>query len=272
MARDWLKKVEGVETATDDNDAVNLLQMNTAITAAVGGISATVSSVDVSGGSTGLTTSGGPITGAGTITLAGTLDVDNGGTGATNLTLNNVILGNGTSAVLFVAPGTSGNLLTSDGTTWTSAAPPTTWALVKKTSNQSISSNTSLADDSALQFTMAANKTYAIRAYYSVSVGAGGVKISFNGPASPTRLRFGAISGAGTSGASFQNGSLVASLYGTAIFNFTGGSSVMAFHFQGVVENGSTAGTFAMRIAQSSSSASATVYEKGSWLEYTEVV
>jgi hypothetical protein len=43
----------------------------------------TVTSVDVSGGTTGLTTSGGPITGSGTITLAGTLAVANGGTGAT---------------------------------------------------------------------------------------------------------------------------------------------------------------------------------------------
>lgn len=48
-----------------------------------GGGSGTVTSVAVSGGTTGLTTSGGPITTAGTITLAGTLDVDNGGTGAT---------------------------------------------------------------------------------------------------------------------------------------------------------------------------------------------
>ena len=48
-----------------------------------GGGSGTVTSVSVSGGSTGLTTSGGPVTTAGTITLAGTLDVDNGGTGQT---------------------------------------------------------------------------------------------------------------------------------------------------------------------------------------------
>ena len=54
--------------------------------------------------------------------VTGTLPVANGGTGATSLTANNVILGNGTSAVQFVAPGTSGNLLTSNGTTWTSAA------------------------------------------------------------------------------------------------------------------------------------------------------
>lgn len=43
----------------------------------------TVTSVNVSGGTTGLTTSGGPITSAGTITFAGTLAVANGGTGAT---------------------------------------------------------------------------------------------------------------------------------------------------------------------------------------------
>lgn len=43
----------------------------------------TVTSVAVSGGSTGLTTSGGPITTNGTITLSGTVNVANGGTGAT---------------------------------------------------------------------------------------------------------------------------------------------------------------------------------------------
>lgn len=51
--------------------------------AASGAGSGTVTSVDVSGGSTGLTTSGGPVTGSGTITLAGTLAVGYGGTGAT---------------------------------------------------------------------------------------------------------------------------------------------------------------------------------------------
>jgi hypothetical protein len=44
----------------------------------------TVTSIDVSGGTTGLTTSGGPVTSSGTITLAGTLAVTNGGTGATD--------------------------------------------------------------------------------------------------------------------------------------------------------------------------------------------
>ena len=55
--------------------------------------------------------------------VTGTLPVANGGTGATTLTANNVVLGNGTSAVQVVAPSTSGNVLTSDGTTWASTAP-----------------------------------------------------------------------------------------------------------------------------------------------------
>jgi hypothetical protein len=52
----------------------------------------------------------------------GLLPVANGGTGRNTLTANNVILGNGTSTVQFVAPSTSGNLLTSNGSTWVSQA------------------------------------------------------------------------------------------------------------------------------------------------------
>jgi len=54
---------------------------------------------------------------------SGTLAVNRGGTGATTLTTNNILLGNGTGAVQFVAPGTNGNVLTSNGTTWVSTAP-----------------------------------------------------------------------------------------------------------------------------------------------------
>jgi hypothetical protein len=56
-------------------------------------------------------------------TLTGELPVANGGTGRATLTANNILLGNGTSTVNFVAPSSNGNVLTSNGTTWTSAAP-----------------------------------------------------------------------------------------------------------------------------------------------------
>lgn len=48
--------------------------------------SGTVTSVSGSGGSTGLTLTGGPITGSGTLTLGGTLIVGNGGTGVASVT------------------------------------------------------------------------------------------------------------------------------------------------------------------------------------------
>jgi hypothetical protein len=74
----------------------------------------------ISFGSTGLTPSTAT---SGVVSVAGTLGVANGGTGATTLTANNVLLGNGTSALQVVAPGTSGNILASNGTTWVSQAP-----------------------------------------------------------------------------------------------------------------------------------------------------
>lgn len=58
----------------------------------------TVTSVDGSGGTTGLTLTGGPITAAGTLTLGGTLGVANGGTGATNNTDARANLGLGSIA------------------------------------------------------------------------------------------------------------------------------------------------------------------------------
>lgn len=54
--------------------------------------------------------------------LTGAVPVANGGTGASSLTANNVLLGNGTSAPQTVAPSTSGNFLRSNGTTWVSQA------------------------------------------------------------------------------------------------------------------------------------------------------
>lgn len=65
-----------------------------------------VTSVNVSGGTTGLTASGGPITSSGTITLAGTLAVANGGTGVTTSTgTGSVVLSTGPSITLDNATG-----------------------------------------------------------------------------------------------------------------------------------------------------------------------
>lgn len=51
------------------------------------------------------------------------LSVEQGGTELTTLTAKAVLIGNGTAAPTFVAPGSNGNVLTSNGTDWTSTAP-----------------------------------------------------------------------------------------------------------------------------------------------------
>jgi hypothetical protein len=59
----------------------------------------TVTSINASGGSTGMTFTGGPITSAGTLTLGGTLATTNGGTGLTSFTANTAIYATSTSAL-----------------------------------------------------------------------------------------------------------------------------------------------------------------------------
>jgi len=110
---------------------------------------------------------------AATLTLGSPLPVASGGTGATTLTANNVVLGNGASAVQLVAPGASGNVLTSNGTTWTSSTPvvfvtgmiilwsgsvasiPSGWALCNGTSG---------TPDLRDRFVVGAGSTYAVAA------------------------------------------------------------------------------------------------------------
>jgi hypothetical protein len=69
----------------------------------------TVSSVDVSGGTTGLTVSGGPVTSSGVLTLAGTLAIANGGTGQTTASA-------ALNALLPAQATNSGKFLTTNGT------------------------------------------------------------------------------------------------------------------------------------------------------------
>jgi hypothetical protein len=87
---------KGVFTAASESAA------RAAILAAASGINGDITSL------TGLTTP---------------LSVEQGGTELATLTAKAVIIGNGTSAPTFVAPGTAGNILTSDGTDWSSSAP-----------------------------------------------------------------------------------------------------------------------------------------------------
>lgn len=116
----------------------NYLRADGSWVAPPGATSGTVTSVGVSGGTTGLTTSGGPITASGTITLAGTLAIASGGTGNTSATAafnalspmttaGDIIIGGVSGAGTRLAIGTSGQILTVSGgaPTWAAAGAGT---------------------------------------------------------------------------------------------------------------------------------------------------
>jgi len=71
----------------------------------------TVTSVNASGGTTGMTFSGGPVTSSGTLTLAGTLAAVNGGTAQTTYVTGDVLYSSGSNTLSKLAIGTSGQVL-----------------------------------------------------------------------------------------------------------------------------------------------------------------
>lgn len=105
--------------------------------------SGTVTSIDVSGGTTGLTTSGGPVTAAGTITLAGTLALSNGGTNAALTASAGAVSYSTTSALALSAVGTAGQVLTSAG----AGAP--TWATLATNVSSFSAGSTGLTPNTA---------------------------------------------------------------------------------------------------------------------------
>lgn len=176
------------------NGGTGITAFGTGVATALGINTGSSGAVVINGGALG-TPSSGTLTNATGLPLTtgvtGTLPVANGGTGSTSLTANNVLLGNGTSAVQVVAPGTSGNVLTSNGTTWQSSTP-TSGANLVILSSDVANSTTSFADVTGLSFSVVSGETYTFEALvvFTSAANTTGSKWSVNGPASPTMLTF----------------------------------------------------------------------------------
>jgi len=184
-------------------NAGKLLALNAGATdlewKAVSGVG-TVTSIDVSGGTTGLTTYGGPITAAGTVTLAGTLNVANGGTGATTAAAARTNLG---------ATTVGGNLFT-------------------LTNPSAITFPQFNADNTVSALTASAFRT-AIGAGTSSATGT----VTSVAATVPTFL---SISGSPIT----TSGTLAISLSGTALPTTSGGTGLTSFTANGVVYANST--------------------------------
>ena len=85
----------------------------------------TVTSIDFSGGTTGLTTTGGPVTASGTITLTGTLAESNGGTGQTTYATGDILYASGIGTLSKLSAGIDTQVLTLTGGVPTWIAPVT---------------------------------------------------------------------------------------------------------------------------------------------------
>lgn len=79
------------------------------------GTSGTVTSINASGGTTGFSFTGGPITTSGTLTLTGTLGAANGGTNLTSYTAGDLLYATGATTLAKLAIGTAGQVLKVSG-------------------------------------------------------------------------------------------------------------------------------------------------------------
>jgi hypothetical protein len=142
------------------------------------------------------------------------------------------------------------------------------WTPVRKTADQTKTSTTALANDTTLQFAMAANTKYAFRCkiHYSTPGGAD-IKFRHAGPASPSfvHIRRNSIA----PGAVALGNIAVDTAYSAADIVITETSGTEGFfEFEGVVHNGANSGTFAIQWAQNTSDAGSTIVRAGSYLEY----
>ena len=144
-----------------------------------------------------------------------------------------------------------------DGAAYVPAARYNQFAL--KTVNETVSSNTTLQNDDALLWAVAANATYALDLRLLYNSGAtGDLKVQFTAPASAT-MSWGGI-WANTSGAltnpSNNNLASVQSMGGGGDFSAT---------IHGTLTTVGTAGTLQLQWAQNTSDATNTTVYAGSW-------
>ena len=171
----------------------------------------TVTSISGSGGTTGLTLTGGPITTFGVLTLGGTLSIANGGTGQTTAQLAR-------NALLPVQAGSAGRFLTTDGTNVSWAALPGSGTVT----SVAIAGNNGISVISGSPINTSGTITLGLGAITPTSVAAlgtiAGSNLSGTNTGDQTITLTGDVTGSGT-------GSIAASLSLTGVVANTYGSS-----------------------------------------------
>lgn len=183
------------------------------------------------------------------------LDVANGGTGATTLTDNGVLIGNGTGAVDVTAAGATGEVLvgvTGGNPVWGAWLPQG----AVKTAPETVTSSTSLQSDDHLSCTIGTSGTWVINLNLAVTANAsGGFKYDFTLPAGAT----GYMVATGNTTLGTTGVSATAGAGGTAAITVGIGFLIKLY-----VVSGGTAGTVQFRWAQNASFGTGTSLGQGS--------
>jgi hypothetical protein len=166
-----------------------------------------------------------------------------------------------------LAVGTNGQVLTADSTAgtglaWTTLTAGATVKSVRKSSDQTVTSSTTLVNDSQLKFAVAASETYIFQAwlYTYAADGTPDIKVTFTGPAGSTVLW-------SSSQVIFNAGgstTLTVVAPGATTADLFVDSNLRAIQLYGTILNSSTAGDLQFQWAQNTSSANGTSVKAGS--------
>jgi hypothetical protein len=143
------------------------------------------------------------------------------------------------------------------------------WTTISKAADQTVANSATLTDDTALQFAMAANAKYRIRArIFWDTTAAADFKFTFIGPASPTLYRaelVAPIAGAAPAWAAVATAYPAAAGVALVGTGTTGGFIV----FEAIIHNGANAGAFKFQFAQNTATAdTGAIVRAGSYLEW----
>lgn len=185
---------------------------------------------------------------------------------STVTTSGDVIYATGSSAVTRLGIGSTGQVLTvaAGVPSWATAAAGATIKSVRKSANQSVTSSTTVINDTHLKFAVAANETYIFQLFlwtYAAD-GTPDIKLTCTGPSGST--------------VSWSSSQVIFNAAGSTTLTVVSASGVTADLFvdanergiqlYGTIANGANAGDLQLQWAQNTSSANSTTVKAGSYI------